>query len=162
MTTGHADLTLDVQIACDDPDIPDEVQMRAWIAAALEASGRDGDAHVEVAVRVVDAEEIQTLNELYRQQDKPTNVLSFPVDAAGMPGDEVATLGDVVVCAPVVRAEAEEQGKPLASHWAHLLVHGTLHLLGYDHEAETEAALMEGLEATILAQRGIANPYASK
>ena len=162
MTTGRVDLTVDVQIACNDPDIPDEVQMRAWIATALEASGRNGDAHVEVAVRVVDADEIRMLNERYRQQDKPTNVLSFPVEAAAMLGGEVATLGDVVVCAPVVRAEAEEQSKQLVSHWAHMLVHGTLHLLGYDHEAETDAAIMEGLEATILAQQGIANPYASQ
>lgn len=161
VTPGNTDLTVDVQIACQDPDVPDAEQMRTWVAAAFAASKHRRNAQVEVSVRVVDADEIQTLNELYRQQDKPTNVLSFPADVAATPDGEVALLGDVVVCAPVVRAEALQQGKPLASHWAHMLVHGTLHLLGYDHEVEAEAARMEGLEANILAQHGIANPYAS-
>lgn len=161
MTPGHNNLTVDVQLACEDPDIPATEQIRAWVAAAVAASSRGQGAPVEVSVRVVDADEIQTLNALYRKQDRPTNVLSFPADLTAIPDGEVALLGDVVVCAPVVRAEALEQGKQPASHWAHMLVHGTLHLLGYDHGAEAEAARMEGLEANILAQHGIANPYAS-
>jgi len=161
VTTGRTDLSVDVQVACDDPDIPDKEQICAWVAATVAASNHDSEANVEVSVRVVDADEIQTLNQLYRGQDKRTNVLSFPADAAALPAGEVTLLGDIVVCAPVVRAEALQQGKALASHWAHMLVHGTLHLLGYEHEAEAEAAVMEGLEANILAQQGIANPYAS-
>ena len=162
MTTSRADLSVDVQIACDDPDIPDQEEMHAWIAAAIAASNHAGNRYVEISVRIVDRGEIQTLNTLYRQQDKPTNVLSFPADVSTIPGGDAALLGDVVVCAPVVRSEAQEQGKPLASHWAHMLVHGTLHLLGYDHEGESEAALMEGLETKILGQQGFANPYADR
>jgi len=158
---NRTELILDVQLACDDPGIPDEEQMRGWIAAAVSAAKRCDDSNIEVSVRVVDADEIQALNELYRQQARATNVLSFPADPQATPPGEAMLLGDVVVCAPVVRAEAVQQGKPLASHWAHMLVHGTLHLLGYDHDADAEAARMEGLEIEILVTHGIANPYAS-
>ena len=160
-TVSHADTTVDVQVACDDPDIPGRTEIESWVGAAVAAAETDATGTAEVSVRIVDAAEIQALNASYRQQDKPTNVLSFPADTTAQPAGEPVLLGDVVVCAPVVRAEALEQGKVLANHWAHMLVHGTLHLLGYDHHADTEAARMEGLEAAILEAHGIANPYAS-
>ena len=162
LTVTHADTTVDVQVACADPDTPDPARMQTWVAATLAAAGFDHDAGAEVSVRVVDAEEIQALNAAYRQQDKPTNVLSFPTDTLALPAGQPQLLGDVVICAPVVRAEAEGQGKQLAAHWAHMLVHGTLHLLGYDHETDAEAARMEALETSILAAHGFANPYASQ
>ena len=136
--------------------------MQVWVAAAIAAAAHPAGAGVEVSVRVVDADEIRALNERYRQQDKPTNVLSFPAELPAAPAGQPALLGDIIICAPVVRSEAEQQGKTLQSHWAHLLVHGTLHLLGYDHLQDADAERMEGLEASILAAHGIANPYASQ
>ena len=159
---AHADTTVDVQVACSDPGIPDKRQMTAWVAAAIAAAEHPHAAGVEVSVLVVDADEIQKLNERYRQQDKPTNVLSFPAELPAAPAGQPAPLGDVVICAPIVRSEAEQQGKALQSHWAHMLVHGTLHLLGYDHVQDADADRMEDLEASILAAHGIANPYASE
>ena len=100
------------------------------------------------------------LNKEYRGKDKPTNVLSFPFDdMAGLPEEETRLLGDLVICAPVVRKEAKKQDKRPKDHWAHMVVHGTLHLLGYDHIEEAEASEMEALEARILEQFGIKNPY---
>jgi probable rRNA maturation factor len=155
-------VTADVQIACDDPDVPATADIQTWISAAIEQSGRQPAGDVEVAVRIVDAEEIQTLNGLYRDKDKPTNVLSFPAgDIDGLPQEAAVPLGDVVVCAAVVAAEAGEQGKALADHWTHMIVHGTLHLLGFDHENDMEAAEMEALEAKILASRSVTDPYES-
>ena len=113
-----------------------------------------------MSVRIVDAAEIHALNSDYRGKDKPTNVLSFPAgDVAGLPADMPVLLGDVVICASVVREEAAAQGKAITDHWAHMLVHGTLHLLGYDHETETEAVEMEALETRILSEHGVADPY---
>ena len=149
-----ADTTVDVQIACTDPDVPAQAEIEAWIAAAIAAAGVAESSGIEVSVRIA-------LNASYRQQDKATNVLAFAADPQALATGQPALLGDIVICAPIVRAEALEQGKPLASHWAHMLVHGTLHLLGYDHQADVEAARMEGLETRILAAHGIANPYAS-
>ena len=103
---------------------------------------------------------MQALNRDYRQQDKVTNVLSFPAgEVAGLPDDASSSLGDIVICAAVVSDEATRQGKAVADHWAHMLVHGTLHLLGYDHDSNTEAVEMEGLETRILASNGLADPY---
>ena len=113
-----------------------------------------------MSVRVVDCEEMQTLNRDFRGTDKPTNVLSFPGgDVAGLPKDESRGLGDVVVCAEVVRDEAAAQNKSLEDHWAHILVHGTLHLLGFDHISVEQADDMEGLEVKILTTIGVADPY---
>jgi probable rRNA maturation factor len=113
-----------------------------------------------VSVRVVDVDEMQTLNRDYRDKDKPTNVLSFPAgEIDGLPADEGSSLGDVVICAAIVRDEAAEQGKSLADHWGHMLVHGTLHLLGHDHLTDAEATEMEGLEVKILTSHGVADPY---
>jgi probable rRNA maturation factor len=128
------------------------------VLRAAAAVGRDGDC--TVSVRVVDEDEMHTLNRNFRDQDKPTNVLSFPAgEIAGLPASEMPILGDIVVCAGVVTREAAEQGKAVADHWGHMIVHGTLHLLGHDHKSAAEAAAMEGLERDILAGLGITDPY---
>jgi probable rRNA maturation factor len=149
---------VDVQNACDDDTAPEIPIVESWIARAVCATDAEGD--IEVSVRIVDAAEIHALNSDYRGRDKPTNVLSFPAgEVAGLPADMPVPLGDVVICARVVREEAAAQGKAIDDHWAHMLVHGTLHLLGYDHETETEAAEMEALETRILSEHGVADPY---
>ncbi len=153
-------LAVDVQVACDDAEIPAQADIQRWVEIAVSQSGRSVKGDVEVAVRIVDADEIQSLNNLYREQDKVTNVLSFPAgEIDGLPADAVHLLGDVVVCAAVVAAEASEQGKKLDDHWGHMLVHGTLHLLGFDHETNAEALAMERIEARILALRNVMDPY---
>jgi probable rRNA maturation factor len=157
-----AAVTVDVQIASSVESIPDEKLIHSWIEEAISSSGSAGESSREISVRVVDEKEGRTLNNQFRQQDKATNVLSFPAVGAGesgLPPELSQSLGDIVICGPVVEREAAEQGKEVASHWAHLLVHGTLHLLGYDHEADADANLMEKLETKILATRGIADPY---
>ena len=109
-----------------------------------------------------DEPEIQALNKTYRGKDRPTNVLAFPAELSSMPGlppDEPSVLGDLVVCAPVVSREAVEQGKAGSAHWSHMLVHGMLHLLGFDHRTDADAGRMESLEIDILARRGFENPY---
>ena len=149
---------VDVQQACDDDTVPETDMVDAWITRAVEAASSPND--VEVSVRIVDAEEVRTLNREYRDKDKATNVLSFPAGPlAGLPDDAPTLLGDIVVCASVVDSEAEEQGKALADHWAHMLVHGTLHLLGFDHEDDTDAAEMEALETQVLTAHGLPDPY---
>lgn len=149
---------VDVQRAAGEDSTPDNAFVAEWVTRAVEAARGTGDS--EVSVRIVDAGEIQALNRDYRGRDKPTNVLSFPAgDVAGLPDDEPAPLGDIVVCASVVRDESAAQGKTTRDHWAHMLVHGALHLLGYDHESEAEADAMEALETTILAAHGIGDPY---
>jgi probable rRNA maturation factor len=150
---------LDVQYAVagnseGDGELPNAAQIKAWVDAAL--TGFVTEA--ELTVRIVERDEIQQLNRSYRHQDKATNVLSFPFEAP--PGVELPLLGDVVICAAVVEEEARQQGKPAMSHWAHMVVHGVLHLLGYDHIEDAEAEEMEGLEIEILAGLGISNPYA--
>lgn len=151
-------IQVDVQNVCDDDTAPDKSTIASWVARAIEASGTTGVS--EVSVRVVDAEEIHALNKQYRGKDKPTNVLSFPAgQVAGLPADIPVVLGDIVICAGVVRDEAAEQRKSLEDHWAHMLVHGTLHLLGFDHERDSEAVKMEALETTILSDYGLADPY---
>ncbi len=155
-----AAVATDIQVACDAEGIPSEATIHAWVEAAVEASGPEHRDPVEVAIRVVDAEDIRTLNRIYREQDKPTNVLSFPAgNIDGLPDDAPRLLGDVVICAPVVAREAAEQDKRLEDHWGHMLVHGTLHLLGFDHDSDAEAAEMEALEAKILASKNVTDPY---
>lgn len=148
-----AQLELDLQIASDTPNLPSADAVERWALAAL----RDERAEAELTVRIVDEDESRTLNRDYRGKDKPTNVLSFPFEAP--PGVPTTLLGDLVICAPVVAAEAAEQGKPLTAHWAHMVVHGVLHLLGYDHIDDADAEIMEGLEVEILAGLGVPNPY---
>jgi probable rRNA maturation factor len=142
-----------VQLATRADNLPTRPEMTRWARAALAAAGASG----EVAIRVVDEEESRTLNRDYRGKDRPTNVLSFPADVPAFVGPR--PLGDLVVCAPVVAAEAAEQGKTLRAHWAHMIVHGTLHLAGYDHEHPADAARMEALEKRILAGLGFDDPY---
>ncbi|MBA3564098.1 MAG: rRNA maturation RNase YbeY [Gammaproteobacteria bacterium] len=151
-------IDLALQVACEASDLPGQADFERWVAAALE--GRRERA--ELTVRIVDDAESQYLNRTWRHHDRPANVLSFPVGpAAGLPPRlRASTLGDLVVCAPVVSREAAEQGKPASAHWAHLVVHGTLHLLGYDHMDRAKAAVMEALEVEILARLGYMNPYA--
>ena len=115
------------------------------------------NAAAELTVRIVDEAEITALNRQYRGKDGPTNVLSFPYEE--IPGIASDLLGDVVICAPVVASESVAQDKPLEAHWAHMVIHGVLHLLGYDHHKEGEASRMESTEAELLADLGYANPY---
>ncbi|NIR30562.1 MAG: rRNA maturation RNase YbeY [Gammaproteobacteria bacterium] len=146
-------VSIDVQYACEGPDMPRTDALSAWAAAAL---GREQEG-VELTVRVVDEAEAARLNETYRHRAGPTNVLSFPFEP---PADiPCPLLGDVVVCAPVVAREAVQQGVDPRAHWAHVVVHGVLHLLGYDHEREEEARIMESLEVAILARLGFPDPY---
>jgi len=149
---------VDVQLAGGDEFIPTADDIAIWVNHAIDAAG--SSSNIEVSVRVVDADEMQQLNSEFRDQDKPTNVLSFPAgNFAGLPDDTTRPLGDVVVCATVVADEAEQQGKTPRDHWAHMIVHGTLHLLGFDHENDSDAAAMESLEIRIMTDHGIANPY---
>ena len=155
-----ATVTVDVQIASDAGDLPDEEQLRHWVESALQASNESNASGFEISVRLVDEKEIRELNKRYRQQDKATNVLSFPFDELdGMPEESISPLGDLVICAPVVTREASQQDKAILDHWAHMVIHGTLHLLGHDHEHEAQAAIMETLEMNILREFGIENPY---
>jgi probable rRNA maturation factor len=145
---------VDVQVATLARSVPRRPEFSRWVDATLSAEGATGD----ISIRVVDEEESRTLNREYRSKDKPTNVLSFPAE---LPAEvEPRLLGDIVICAPVVAAEAAAQGKTARAHWAHLVVHGTLHLLGYDHERSPEARRMETRETRILAGLGFPNPYA--
>jgi probable rRNA maturation factor len=151
-------LLLDLQEASAEPGCPGVGELSRWAGAALE--GRRERA--ELTIRIVDEAESRDLNLSYRGQDKPTNVLSFPFDLPpGMdPDDPVALLlGDLVLCAPLVHREALEQGKEPAAHWAHLVVHGVLHLLGHDHGEEAQAQAMEALETVILGRLGFPPPY---
>lgn len=158
--TGTAKLTLEVQLACDDAGIPSEQEIQAWAELALSCGQLPTGRAVEAAVRIVDAAEIRRLNRQFRQQDKATNVLSFPAgDMEGLPEQAPLMLGDLVVCASVVADEAAAQGKQLADHWGHMLVHGFLHLLGFDHETDQEAAQMEALEVSLLHVKGVTDPY---
>jgi probable rRNA maturation factor len=146
-------IDLDLQIVSAAPGLPAEDDFRRWVEAAL--AGRRGEA--ELTIRVVDAEESAELNGTYRHKPGPTNVLSFPF--AAPPGVELPLLGDIVICAPVVAREAAEQGKTAPAHWAHMTVHGCLHLLGYDHIDPAEAEIMESLEKEVLSALGYADPY---
>lgn len=143
---------IDLQLACDGV-APTEVDFQRWTTAALS----EVDEDCELSIRLVDEAESQQLNADYRGKDKPTNVLSFPFDADIPMSPRL--LGDLVICVPVVEKEAAEQGKKLMDHWAHLVVHGCLHLLGYDHIENDEAEIMENLEIRILDTMNIANPY---
>lgn len=153
------ELDLDLQVATGAPDLPGEPDFCAWTAAALEGR-RDRAA---LTIRIVDPEEGRALNLRYRGLNRPTNVLSFPFEAPPGLGsadgvDEL--LGDIVICADLVRREALEQGKAVPAHWAHLVVHGVLHLLDYDHLTDADAERMEGLETAVLVKLGFPPPYA--
>lgn len=158
--TQAASLAVDLQVDCENPGIPTDARIRFWVGRALAAAGTSLARGAEVSVRLVEADEMRALNHEYRRINKVTNVLSFPAgEIAGLPDEAPRALGDIVICAAVVSEEAEAQGKQVADHWAHMLVHGMLHLLGYDHELDAEAAEMEGLETRILVSNGLADPY---
>ena len=142
---------IELQNASRSTRVPSEEDLARWAKAVATAKDQ------EIVVRVVDEEESAELNGLYRGKSGPTNVLSFPFEAP--PGMETDILGDLVVCAPVVEREALEQGKSLPAHWAHMVVHGILHLHGYDHIEEHEAVIMESEEIAILSGLGFPNPY---
>jgi len=160
MTRGPVQLEVAVSYALPRRGIPAAASFRRWVAAALEGRILDAD----LAVRIVDEPEGRALNKHYRGKDAPTNVLSFPAERPpGLPkAAKFPLLGDLVLCAPVIAREAREQGKPLVAHYAHLTVHGTLHLLGWDHMNEVDAQAMEQLEREVLALLGIGDPYAER
>lgn len=139
-------LHISIQLACTEAGIPAKDLFRKWAKAAIRVD-------TELTIRIVDEAEGRALNKAYRDKDYATNVLTFPLT------EEPHLRGDIVICAPVVVAEALAQHKPLAAHYAHLTVHGILHLHGYDHETEAQAELMEGLETAIVTKLGYANPY---
>ncbi|GHE85048.1 rRNA maturation RNase YbeY [Thalassotalea profundi] len=147
-------IDLDVQIASDTLDLPSKNELLTWVSCALTQYNKA----FELTIRIVDIEESQQLNSQYRQKDKPTNVLSFPFEVPE--GIELNLLGDLVICADIVKQEAMEQNKNLKDHWAHLVIHGCLHLLGYDHITDSEAEEMESLEVSLLSQLNINDPYA--
>ncbi|WP_371186159.1 rRNA maturation RNase YbeY [Thalassotalea maritima] len=150
MTTN---IQLDLQVACDNDNLPSEQQILLWLNTVLAPYNKP----FEVTVRMVTCDESQQLNATYRGKDKPTNVLSFPFEVPE--GIELDLLGDLVICADVVAQEAQQQGKDILAHWAHMIIHGCLHLLGYDHINEDEANEMEAIEIQLLAELGISNPY---
>ncbi len=151
-------IVVDVQIACELAELPTQEQLTLWAQSALQGLKEQA----ELSIRIVEVNECQELNLEYRGKDKPTNVLSFPfeVPEALIGLDEVGHLiGDLVICAQVVNDEAKLQNKPPMHHWAHMVVHGCLHLLGYDHITNTDAHVMEDLERAILSKLNINDPY---
>ncbi|MDO9150441.1 MAG: rRNA maturation RNase YbeY [Methylotenera sp.] len=139
-------LAASIQYASEASNLPTASQFRKWAKAALRVD-------TEVTIRIVDAEEGKMLNNTYRGKDYATNVLTFPLTEAPH------LMGDIIICAPVVATEAMAQHKSLEAHYAHLTVHGILHLHGYDHETDAQAELMEGLETAIVTKLGYASPY---
>lgn len=147
---------IDIQLAYQSDDTPSSEQLTQWAEAALADRGAK---NAELTIRIASIEEVTELNLQYRGKDKPTNVLSFPFEAP--PGIEMEELllGDIIICNDVVFQEAKEQDKGALAHWAHMVIHGCLHLLGYDHISDEEAEEMEAIEVSILADLQFANPY---
>ena len=150
-------MIIDLQIACEqETDLPTAEQIEQWATAAVQPQSDE----VEMTVRIVDEAESHALNLNYRGKDRPTNVLSFPFE---YPDEvELPLLGDLVICRQVVEREAQEQDKSVMAHWAHMVVHGSLHLLGYDHIEDDEAEEMESLETQIMTGLGFVDPYLSE
>lgn len=171
---------VDVQYASEEPDLPDKDILTHWVNATLQSQilsdspHQRGDSNaasryqihpapsrteklVELTIRIVDEAEARQLNEKWRQCSNPTNVLSFPLEVP--PYIDIPLLGDIIICAPLVVFEATKQHKSLHAHWAHLVIHGTLHLLGYDHISEQQAQVMENIEIRVLHDLGYPNPY---
>jgi probable rRNA maturation factor len=147
-------IELDLQLAVENESgLPSSEDIHLWLNSVVVKF----QPQAEVTVRIVDSEESHQLNHEYRGKDKPTNVLSFPFEAP--PGIEIDLLGDLIICRQVVEQEAIEQEKPLMAHWAHMVVHGSLHLLGYDHIEDDEADEMESLETEIMQELGFNDPY---
>lgn len=152
---NNSKITIDLQNEPGFTDIPTLDLFKRWVGQSLQQAYAD----LEQSIRIVDEAESQQLNLAYRAKDKPTNVLSFPAEVNEL--IDYDYLGDLVICAPVVAAEAAVQGKSLEAHWAHMVIHGMLHLQGYDHIKDSDAAQMESLEIEILAALGHTNPYLS-
>jgi len=161
---------LDLQIVCDEKELPSLAQFQCWVDKALQSIPNKPvtepvtdkvitDEPVELTIRLVNIDESQQLNHQYRHKNKPTNVLSFPFEVPD--GIKLNLLGDLIICTSVVEQEAKEQNKVLFDHWAHMVIHGCLHLLGYDHINDDDAQEMENLEVSILAGLAIKNPYES-
>ncbi|MCK8087846.1 rRNA maturation RNase YbeY [Vibrio sp. 1CM8B] len=147
-------IELDLQLAVENEQgLPTEQDIQLWLDKTIPQF----QENAELTVRIVETQESHQLNHEYRGKDKPTNVLSFPFEAP--PGIELDLLGDLIICRQVVEKEAEEQSKPLLAHWAHMVVHGSLHLLGYDHIEDDEAEEMESLETEIMQSMGFEDPY---
>ncbi len=144
---------VEIQTIFTSPEQPSEAQIQLWIDSALTDIQRD----TEIVVRIVDEQESAELNETYRHKQGATNILSFPVEIPE--GIDLNLLGDLVICAPVLEKEAQQQGKILDHHWAHIIIHGVLHLLGYDHLDDEQAEEMESKEITLLQKLNIPNPY---
>ncbi len=153
MTRNMAENPVAIQIATQADGLPDEADFVSWVDRVLENQQQSG----EIVIRLVDEAESAELNETYRHKTGPTNILSFPFDAPVETGSRL--LGDLVICAPVVKREAIDQGKWEKHHWAHIVIHGVLHLLGYDHLDNAEAEQMETLEINLLKTFNIQNPY---
>lgn len=148
-------IDVDIQNACETTaPVPDEV-LKQWVKLAL-ASHRE---HAELTLRLVDADEIQMLNKTYRKQDKPTNVLAFPSNIPEEIMLECPLLGDVIICPTILEEESIRLKTPLIAHWAHITIHGVLHLLGYDHIQDDDATIMQALETKLLTTLGFDNPY---
>lgn len=160
MKRPQIELQLDTQLAVEvENGLPTDNQFALWATAALKTPSvsYDESPEPELTIRIVDEAESQQLNHEYRGKDKPTNVLSFPFEApAHVP---IPLLGDLIICKQVVEREALEQDKPLSAHWAHMVVHGCLHLLGYDHIEDEEAEEMEGIERVVMNDLGFEDPY---
>jgi probable rRNA maturation factor len=144
---------VEIQIIFTSPKQPSEAQIQLWIDTALTDIQRD----TEIVVRIVDEQESAELNETYRHKQGATNILSFPVEIPE--GIDLNLLGDLVICVPILEKEAQQQGKILAHHWAHIIIHGVLHLLGYDHLDDQQAEEMESKEIILLQKLNIPNPY---
>ncbi|WP_220460911.1 MULTISPECIES: rRNA maturation RNase YbeY [unclassified Colwellia] len=153
MANNVANIVVDLQLACDDKTVPELSDFQRWTEAALAPYEKS----FELTIRLVNSDESRQLNHQYRGKDKATNVLSFPFEVPD--GIELDLLGDLVICVDVVEQEAAEQHKSINAHWAHMVVHGCLHLLGFDHIDDDEAEEMEALETKIITGLGIAAPY---
>lgn len=149
---------LTLQLASAEPSAPSAEQLLRWAQAALGSTLEPTPGPAAITIRVADEAEMQALNKAWRKIDAPTNALAFPL--SGGAGAPSGLAGDVVACAPVVKREAAAQGKTLAAHWAHVIIHGVLHLMGYDHVKEQDAIAMEAKEIAILKNLGFPDPYA--
>ncbi|MFT6927652.1 MAG: putative rRNA maturation factor [Psychromonas sp.] len=154
-------LYVDLQVACTDTgNLPLPADFEKWIETAILGGSDSHQEEAELTVRIVDKDESMQLNHQYRNTPKPTNVLAFPFQ--NPPGITLPLLGDLIICKEVVANEAQLQGKPLTAHWAHMAIHGTLHLLGYDHIEQADALEMESLETQLLTELGFTDPYLSE
>jgi len=152
---------VDLQVVSENQQqLPELAQIEQWVHLTITAASEKKPDLAELTVRIVDCDESQQLNGQYRGKDKATNVLSFPFE--NPPGITLPLLGDLIVCKSVVEKEATEQQVTLLSHWAHMLIHGTLHLLGYDHIEDDEAEVMEGIETKLMIELGFGDPYLSE